>query len=327
MAKGLAVKSKKYSKFSSPSFFKSMDIFEKQQNVEAIRAIVKARWFFASIVFLQGVTVKLFFSRIPLATTPTLSLILLSAFVFNLGYWMYLRRPPEKMSNWGLNTVKVLQILMDMIWVSLILYFSGTVGKMVILFYFVSIMIGAGLYRKKGVVFSTLLAQLLFTILITLQYKGLMRTEIPTQEVFGTEFKVGDKQVLFFLSIAFYSYSLAVAVFAGYLAGLFKQREKRLMVQKNELVEKTEVLTSQTQELTQAKDEIQGALVISDVAKRAATQSRDEAEKANLELKKKIDELEKFYKITVGREVRMVELKEKIKELEGKIKKEEDSKP
>jgi len=297
-----------------------MDLFEKQQTIEAIRAIVKARWFFASIVFLQGVTVKLFFTKVPLATTPTLSLILLSAFVFNLGYWMYLRRRPEKMSNWGLNTVKVMQILMDMIWVSLILYFSGTVGKMVILFYFVSIMIGAGLYRKKGVVFSTLLAQLLFTILITLQYKGLMRTEVPTQEVFGTEFKVGDKQVLTFLSIAFYSYSLAVAIFAGYLAGLFKQREKRLMVQKNELLDKTAVLTTQTQELIQAKDQIEGALVKSDVAGRAAAQSRNEAEKANTELQKKIDELEKFYKITVGREVRMVELKSQMKELRQTIK-------
>jgi hypothetical protein len=297
-----------------------MDLFEKQQNIEAIRSIVKARWFFASIVFLQGVIVKLFFTRVPLATTPTLSLILLGAFVFNLGYWMYLRRPPGKMSNWGLNTVKVMQILMDMIWVSLILYFSGTVGKMIILFYFVSIMIGAGLYRKKGVVFSTLLAQFLFTILIILQYKGLMRTEVPVQEVFGVGFKVGDKQVLVFLLIAFYSYSFAVAVFAGYLAGLFKQREKRLIGQKEELVR-------QTQELTQAKDQIQSALVKSDVARRAATQARDELEKANLELKKKIDELEKFYKITIGREVRMVELKKKIKELEEKIKGEEDNKP
>jgi len=44
-------------------------------------------------------------------------------------------------------------------------------------------------------------------------------------------------------------------------------------------------------------------------------------EKANTELQKKIDELEKFYKITVGREVRMVELKSQIKDLKDTIKK------
>jgi len=62
-------------------------------------------------------------------------------------------------------------------------------------------------------------------------------------------------------------------------------------------------------------------LVTSDTARRAATQARNEMEKANLELKKKIDELEKFYKITVGREVRMVELKSQIKDLKDTIKK------
>lgn len=39
------------------------------------------------------------------------------------------------------------------------------------------------------------------------------------------------------------------------------------------------------------------------------------------QLKEKKEELEKFYKLTVGRELRMIELKKKIKELEEKLKK------
>ncbi len=42
--------------------------------------------------------------------------------------------------------------------------------------------------------------------------------------------------------------------------------------------------------------------------------SRDETENYKKHLEKRIDELEKFHKLTVGRELRMVELKEKIKE-------------
>ncbi|MCD6528528.1 hypothetical protein J7K44_02725, partial [bacterium] len=39
------------------------------------------------------------------------------------------------------------------------------------------------------------------------------------------------------------------------------------------------------------------------------------------EIEKRKEELEKFYKLTVGRELRMIELKKKIKELEEKMEK------
>ncbi|MCD6528523.1 hypothetical protein J7K44_02700 [bacterium] len=47
------------------------------------------------------------------------------------------------------------------------------------------------------------------------------------------------------------------------------------------------------------------------------------AEARAKEIEKRKEDLEKFYKLTVGRELRMIELKQKIKELEEKIKKEE----
>ncbi len=44
-----------------------------------------------------------------------------------------------------------------------------------------------------------------------------------------------------------------------------------------------------------------------------------EIKRINVEIKKKVKELEKWYNLTVDRELRMVELKKKIKELEGEI--------
>lgn len=48
------------------------------------------------------------------------------------------------------------------------------------------------------------------------------------------------------------------------------------------------------------------------------TQEKDRVENARLQLENKVKELERFYKLAVGRELRMVELKKEINQLKGK---------
>lgn len=298
-----------------------MDIFEKQQTIEAIKTVIKGRWFFASTVFLQGIILRLFFINVPIPSSLMTSVILANAFLFNFGFWLYCRRPPEKISNWGIQTVKAMQVLMDQVWISAIILFSGSIGKMIIVLYFVVLMVGVSLYKRKGIILVTLSGCFLFTVLAFLQYRGIISTNPPAREIFSVSFVPGDTHWLIWILLAFYFYYCGSAIFAAYLAGLFKKRETRLQTQKQELMEKTQVLALQTREITQTRDQIQDAFVKSDVARKAAAQARDETAKANLELKKKIDELEKFYKMTVGREVRIVELKSQIKDLRQTIKK------
>ncbi len=49
--------------------------------------------------------------------------------------------------------------------------------------------------------------------------------------------------------------------------------------------------------------------------------SKEKVKKSERELKKKVEELEKWYNITVGRELRMIELKQEIKKLKEELKK------
>lgn len=56
-------------------------------------------------------------------------------------------------------------------------------------------------------------------------------------------------------------------------------------------------------------------------AKIVSEEARASLEKKTRELQKKIADLEKFHKLTIGRELKMVELKEKIRELEEKLEK------
>jgi len=298
-----------------------MDIFEKQQTIEALKTIIKARWFYTSIILLQATTLKLIFPNTPLPNDFLMSMIFVAVLVLNFGYWAYLRMKPENVNSLILKIIKFCQVSGDQLAMAAIIYFSGTANKQIAMMYIVTIMVASVLYKAKGVALWTLIAMLLYTGLVFLEYLGLL-PKLPPEAASQTAFKFlkGETNLTKMLLIGFNTYIMAAALYAVYLANIFRKREKRLRNKTDEVIKKSEVLNLQTQELTQSKDQLQDALVISDVARRAATQARDEAEKANLELKKKIDELEKFYKITVGREVRMAELKSEMKELKKKIK-------
>ncbi len=304
-----------------------MDIFEKQQTIEAIKTVIKARWFYVSAIAIQGVIIKLFSLSVAVPNSRIIFLITVSVFLINFTFWLYLRRPQEKISQPILKIIKFSQIPLEQLGLAAIFYFSGTANKMLFMMYIIPIMVGSALYKRKGIILATFSTLVIYNVLVVLEYLGLMPalpSALKGSQLLNTPIR-GNLNLMKMQIIFFDLYIVGAAFYAGYLSDLFKRREKQLIFQKNELGQKTEQLTLQTQELTHAKDQIQGALVISDVARRAATQSRDEAEKANTELQKKIDELEKFYKITVGREVRMVELKEKIKELEKKMKEKEEN--
>jgi len=298
-----------------------MDINEKQQTAESIKALIKARWFFAATVFVQGLIISLFFSSVPLAPKWQLSLLLIASYLYNFIYWLYVKQPPEKMTEFGIKLVKACQVPLDFLAISTLLYLSGTIDKQIVVWYFVVLMSGISLHRKKGIILTAILCSFLYSGLAILEYYGLMTTSPGTTDFISI---YGNFWFLMRRLIGFNSYVIAAAFFVWFLGDLFRRRERRLVDQKNDLVKKTNLLMIQTKELTQAKGQVEGALTRSDIARRAATQSIDEAEKSNLELKKKIDELEKFYKITVGREVRMVELKSQIKDLKDTIKKLEE---
>ena len=75
------------------------------------------------------------------------------------------------------------------------------------------------------------------------------------------------------------------------------------------------LMESKREELARSKEELH--LWSEELANRVEERTVD-LEKANEELRKKTEELEKFNKFAVGRELKMVELKKRIKELEEK---------
>lgn len=187
---------------------------------------------------------------------------------------------------------------------TLIVYNCGGVEWFGAMFYlFIIIYANIVLSKTKGLVITSI-ASLLFASLVILEYLGV----VPFREFFV----LGGKphQDLRYLSFTipfvwftFYFCAIAVNLFTD----LLKNRAAALEKTKKELEETKSVLEVKVQARTKELKELAGGL-------------EQQVEKRTKELQEKIDELERFQKLAVGRELKMVELKNKIKELETKQK-------
>ena len=308
-----------------------MDTFEKQQRIESINGIINIRWFIVAIIIVSGFVLKAKyfgwgggFQGNSISGYLKMGAFGAVAFGYNFIFWLLMRRLGrkliEKVGVRTLSIMSILQIIPDQLMFTLVYYNTGTVDSMAFIYYFISVFNASSIYKARGILLTGVLAGFSFTTVLILEYQGI----IPHFNTYQGVTLFGSPYVLRGRIAAFIFYIGIMTFAAAFLSNIIRNREQKLRQQRDQLSGQTQLLTRQTQELTQSKDQIQDALVKSDVAGRAAAQARDEMEKANLELKKKIDELEKFYKITVGREVRMVELKSQIKDLKDTIKKLEE---
>jgi hypothetical protein len=293
-----------------------MDIFEKQQTVEAIMTIIKARWFYVFLIVFQAVIMKLAFPGVPLPSNFLILVVVAGVLFGNFCYWLYLRRPAEKINSHILGFIKFSQVPLEQFGLAAILYFSGTANKLILMMFIIPVMVSSYLFRTKGVIMATLSTIFLYTGLVILEYFGLMPNISPeANSQSSLKLLKGESGLIKGQLIGFNLYILAAAVYAGYLAGLFKRREKKLELQKKELIGKTEKLVYQTRELSQAGDYLNEALTKSDSARIELEHTKAKLEKTNTELKAKIKELEKYEEVTTGRELKMIELKNEINNL------------
>jgi len=128
---------------------------------------------------------------------------------------------------------------------------------------------------------------------------------------------------------------LAVLVDIRQLEGLLQSLDKAKSELEKRVKERTKDLKERTLELGEAKKALEETRDVLEIKVKARTIELKDLNKSleekvsqrTGELQKKVDELNKWYRLTVGRELRMVELKKEIKELrENKKNKTKDEK-
>lgn len=172
---------------------------------------------------------------------------------------------------------------------------------------------------RQSVIRATLLTLLLLILSVSMMNFLIIRITGPLSKLREGARIVGEGDLDYKLKIKTGDEIEEVAYeFNKMTEGLKESREK-LEEAKESLEMKVK---ERTKELEEAKDTLEIRVEARTKELKELSESLEEKVKERTkELRERLEELEKFHRVTVGRELKMVELKEKIKKLEEELKK------
>ncbi len=175
--------------------------------------------------------------------------------------------------------------LLTIAWTFFVLFLVPTLGRIIILGYIIIFILISFFQSLRAVIFSGLIASLSYIFLLL---------NFPQKQVLNPTLDL----LLIFIGLGLIF--LNTKLLKKHFVDLLKTQEEVEMAKVN-LEIKIKARTRELEELTQGLE--------------------DKVKERTKELQERVDELERFHRLTVGRETKMIELKEKIKRLEGEIKK------
>lgn len=202
----------------------------KQQRIRTLRYIVASRWFLHAGLVVLGLIQK----AIGVAEfNPEVFGLIAITYTYNLAFYLYLRRDPNKISQRGLFIVSILQVVFDQIVYTIVLYSSGGVESLSFLFYFLTIFIAIVIFNEMQILALTFITVLLYISVITLEYQGI----IPHQPRYN--FDPG-----FYQNIGVTVHNTATVVFiltftaffAAFINNLIRQRENQIVSERDKMV-------------------------------------------------------------------------------------------
>jgi hypothetical protein len=206
-----------------------------------------------------------------------------------------------------------LYMFLDLINLSIVIYFLGGVLWIGFVFYSFHLYINYLIFPRRYSIILTMHVSVLYALVVVSQYFNVYPYEIFFPELSKSRI-IQDIPFLVTTGIA----SISFFWFFGYYAGVFYNvlQEKIEALQKaRQLIEEQKLsleirVGARTRELRGERESLQEK-----VERRTI-----ELEKEREELTKRVSELEKFHRVAVGRELKMKELKKKIEELNQKLK-------
>lgn len=149
----------------------SMTTEQRLRRIRTLQYIVASRWFLHAGIVVLGLTQK----AIGVAEfDPIIFLLILFTYSYNLIFYIYLHRKPSKITVRGLYYIGLLQVVLDQIVYSIVLYGSGGVESLSFMFYLMTIFIAIVLFNELEIIAITFFTIILYVSVITLEYKDII---------------------------------------------------------------------------------------------------------------------------------------------------------
>ncbi len=255
----------------------------------------------SSFLFLMLILRLVF--KIPL---PDILFILVSfLLLFSLPIYLLIDKVKEKSPRRAINYYFG-YLLFDLLLLTLIINFVGGIAWIIPTIYLFYIITFFWLFPWFQAIFLVLWANLLFILLVLVTYFGIL----PHFDIFLTEEK-NPQNFPFVLTSTIIA--LTIIVFLGYSSDAFyrllDKKIKELRRKGKELVSTKKFLEAEVGKRTKELQEERKKM-----AKLVEEKTRELKERRKI-VEAKVEDLEKFHKMAVSRELKMAEIKEKIEKL------------
>jgi PAS domain S-box-containing protein len=202
----------------------------KLKRIRTLRYIVASRWILHGFLVVLGLVQK----GIGVAEFDVGIFALIAVtYSYNLGFYLYLRRDPRKLTDRGLFIISIMQVVFDQIVYTVVLYASGGVESLSFLFYFLTIFIAIMIFNELQILALSFLTVLLYIGVIALEYQGI----IPHQPRY--HFDPGFYQnigVTVHNSATVVLILVFTAFFAAFINNLIRQREAEIESERDKLM-------------------------------------------------------------------------------------------
>jgi len=251
--------------------------------------IIKIRWVYMVGILLIGVLTKTISHSNVEFSFAAMVLLFVTFSIINITLHFAQRRVEKFFSRKLLALISYTQIIIELVFFTIIMHSAGGIESISTVFFFLPVVSASLIFGAKGSIITAIASGILINLLILAEYYGII-SHIPRYSVITLEFQ--SLPIALTKTITTSIFYVIVSLFSGYGANMLFAREKSFEEKMQQLDEQAKKLIKRDGELTAV----------------------------NQELDNKVAELERFQKQTVGRELKMIELKNKIKNLEDKSK-------
>jgi len=205
---------------------------KKFQHIQSLRGIIIGRWFLLLGLALLGVIQ--YFSHIailPIATERWFGLLAIGA-VYNFAYAAYVRRNPSRMREFTIKLVTFLQVIVDQLFFTVIVYATGGVESTAYILYFFPILASTILYADLQIILLAILSIFWYTAVIIAEFNGFVN---HIDRPLGMPSVFGNPQVALSNTLSIDMIFLFTALFSVFVNRIIHDRELQITVERDKV--------------------------------------------------------------------------------------------